>query len=208
MICSVFWCFSLQLCVVSFSLFRGQVPAEAENNYLAVAKTLEMYGVDLHPVFVSSALFILLSLIGYTDRFVIKFINNPAVYSIKIDDELLVFLFISLLMRGCFQGEKQSEYFLGLTPVGVVVYKNKTQVGKYFWWVMFKLNFSPTKWIIHPTLKTVSIFSPACHSKPTWMCFRMLLNFQNKSFKNMINAMIYVILWYMIEYDICHDMIL
>jgi len=32
-----------------------------------------------------------------------------------------------------FQGEKQSEYFLGLTPVGVVVYKNKTQVGKYFW---------------------------------------------------------------------------
>ncbi|KTG31130.1 hypothetical protein cypCar_00030062 [Cyprinus carpio] len=71
---------TIQGCVSS-SLFRGQVPAEAENNYLAIAKTLEMYGVDLHPVF----------------------------------------------------GEKQSEYFLGLTPVGVVVYKNKTQVGKYFW---------------------------------------------------------------------------
>lgn len=32
-----------------------------------------------------------------------------------------------------FQGENKSEYFLGLTPVGVVVYKNKKQVGKYFW---------------------------------------------------------------------------
>ncbi len=53
----------------------------------------------------------------------------------NIDDELLVFMFISLLMHECFQGEKQSEYFLGLTPVGVVVYKNKTQVGKYFWYV-------------------------------------------------------------------------
>ncbi|XP_038826138.1 band 4.1-like protein 4A isoform X4 [Salvelinus namaycush] len=58
----------------------GQVPSEAEANYLGIAKTLDMYGVDLHPVF----------------------------------------------------GENQSEYFLGLTPIGVVVYKNKAQVGKYF----------------------------------------------------------------------------
>ncbi|XP_016369744.1 band 4.1-like protein 4 isoform X2 [Sinocyclocheilus rhinocerous] len=71
----------------------GQVPAEAENNYLAIAKTLEMYGVDLHPVF----------------------------------------------------GEKQSEYFLGLTPVGVVVYKNKTQVGKYFWPRITKVHFKETQ---------------------------------------------------------------
>uniref|UniRef100_A0A8C2J7B2 Erythrocyte membrane protein band 4.1-like 4A n=1 Tax=Cyprinus carpio TaxID=7962 RepID=A0A8C2J7B2_CYPCA len=71
----------------------GQVPAEAENNYLAIAKTLEMYGVDLHPVF----------------------------------------------------GEKQSEYFLGLTPVGVVVYKNKMQVGKYFWPRITKVYFKETQ---------------------------------------------------------------
>ncbi|XP_076158716.1 band 4.1-like protein 4 [Alosa pseudoharengus] len=71
----------------------GQVPAEAELNYLGIAKTLEMYGVDLHPVF----------------------------------------------------GENHSEYFLGLTPVGVVVYKNKTQVGKYFWPRITKVYFKETQ---------------------------------------------------------------
>ncbi|XP_051971659.1 band 4.1-like protein 4 isoform X2 [Xyrauchen texanus] len=71
----------------------GQVPAEAEQNYLGIAKTLEMYGVDLHPVF----------------------------------------------------GEKQSEYFLGLTPVAVVVFKNKTQVGKYFWPRITKVYFKETQ---------------------------------------------------------------
>ncbi|XP_023652684.1 band 4.1-like protein 4 isoform X1 [Paramormyrops kingsleyae] len=72
---------------------KGQVPSEAELNYLRIAKTLEMYGVDLHPVF----------------------------------------------------GENQSEYFLGLTPVGVVVYKNKTQVGKYFWPRITKVHFKDTQ---------------------------------------------------------------
>ncbi|XP_006266323.2 band 4.1-like protein 4A isoform X2 [Alligator mississippiensis] len=67
----------------------GQVPSEAELNYLGVAKSLEMYGVDLHPVY----------------------------------------------------GENKSEYFLGLTPIGVVVYKNKKQVGKYFWPRITKVHF-------------------------------------------------------------------
>eukprot|EP00076_Gallus_gallus_P016572 XP_015135938.1 band 4.1-like protein 4A isoform X6 [Gallus gallus] len=71
----------------------GQVPAEAEANYLEVAKSLEMYGVDLHPVY----------------------------------------------------GENKSEYFLGLTPIGVVVYKNKKQVGKYFWPRITKVHFKETQ---------------------------------------------------------------
>nr|XP_055243529.1 band 4.1-like protein 4A isoform X4 [Gorilla gorilla gorilla] len=71
----------------------GQVPSEAELNYLRTAKSLEMYGVDLHPVY----------------------------------------------------GENKSEYFLGLTPVGVVVYKNKKQVGKYFWPRITKVHFKETQ---------------------------------------------------------------
>lgn len=71
----------------------GQVPAVAESNYLSVAKSLEMYGVDLHPVY----------------------------------------------------GENNSEYFLGLTPVGLVVYKNKKQVGKYFWPRITKIHFKETQ---------------------------------------------------------------
>uniref|UniRef100_A0A8C3LBJ5 Erythrocyte membrane protein band 4.1-like 4A n=1 Tax=Chrysolophus pictus TaxID=9089 RepID=A0A8C3LBJ5_CHRPC len=71
----------------------GQVPAEAEANYLEVAKSLEMYGVDLHPVY----------------------------------------------------GENKSEYFLGLTPIGVVVYKNRKQVGKYFWPRITKVHFKETQ---------------------------------------------------------------
>lgn len=71
----------------------GQTPSEAELNYLRIAKSLEMYGVDLHPVY----------------------------------------------------GENKSEYFLGLTPVGVVVYKNKKQVGKYFWPRITKVHFKETQ---------------------------------------------------------------
>ncbi|KAM9101600.1 band 4.1-like protein 4A [Sarcophilus harrisii] len=71
----------------------GLVPSEAEIKYLGIAKSLEMYGVDLHPVY----------------------------------------------------GEGKSEYFLGLTPVGVVVYKNKKLVGKYFWPRITKVHFKETQ---------------------------------------------------------------
>ncbi|XP_031414464.1 band 4.1-like protein 4 isoform X2 [Clupea harengus] len=102
----------------------GQVPAEAELNYLAIAKTLEMYGVDLHPVF----------------------------------------------------GESHSEYFLGLTPVGVVVYKNKTQVGKYFWPRITKVYFKETQFELRVVGKDCSETSFVFESptktacKNLWKC--------------------------------------
>ncbi|XP_072848564.2 band 4.1-like protein 4A isoform X1 [Pogona vitticeps] len=102
----------------------GQVPAEAELNYLGVAKTLEMYGVDLHPVY----------------------------------------------------GENRSEYFLGLTPVGVVVYKNKKQVGKYFWPRITKIHFKEAQFelrVLGKDCNETSFFFEA-HSKTAckhlWKC--------------------------------------
>ncbi|XP_047016892.1 band 4.1-like protein 4 isoform X4 [Ictalurus punctatus] len=102
----------------------GQAPSEAEMNYLSMAKTLEMYGVDLHPVF----------------------------------------------------GEKQSEYFLGLTPVGVVVYKNKSQVGKYFWPRITKVFFKETQFelrVLGKDCNETSFFFEApskASCKNLWKC--------------------------------------
>jgi hypothetical protein len=48
-------------------------------------------------------------------------------------NKLVVLGMYALFVCLPFQGENKSEYFLGLTPSGVVVYKNKKQVGKYFW---------------------------------------------------------------------------
>lgn len=45
----------------------------------------------------------------------------------------LFLMFILLQSHDSLQGENQTEYFLGPTPVGVVIYKNKVLVGKYFW---------------------------------------------------------------------------
>ncbi|XP_010155647.1 PREDICTED: band 4.1-like protein 4A, partial [Eurypyga helias] len=105
-------------------VYRGQVPAEAEVNYLGVAKSLEMYGVDLHPVY----------------------------------------------------GENKSEYFLGLTPIGVVVYKNKKQVGKYFWPRITKVHFKETQFelrVLGKDCNETSFFFEARNKitcKHLWKC--------------------------------------
>ncbi|KAK3097338.1 hypothetical protein FSP39_008795 [Pinctada imbricata] len=45
-------------------------------------------------------------------------------------------------------GEGNTEYFLGLTPTGIVVYKNKTKVGNYFWPRITKVTFKGKIFII------------------------------------------------------------
>nr|CAH7746836.1 unnamed protein product [Callosobruchus chinensis] len=67
----------------------GQLPAQAEINYLDKVKWLENYGIDLHPVV----------------------------------------------------GEDQVEYFLGLTPSGIIVLRNKNTVGNYYWPRITKIYF-------------------------------------------------------------------
>ncbi|XP_035876547.1 band 4.1-like protein 4A isoform X4 [Phyllostomus discolor] len=102
----------------------GQAPSDAELNYLRTAKSLEMYGVDLHPVY----------------------------------------------------GENKSEYFLGLTPVGVVVYKNKKQVGKYFWPRITKVHFKETQFelrVLGKDCNETSFFFEARNKtacKHLWKC--------------------------------------
>lgn len=79
----------------------GQLPSQAEMNYLDKVKWLENYGVDLHPVL----------------------------------------------------GEDHVEYFLGLTPSGIVVLRNKNTVGNYYWPRITKIYFKGRYFMLRVTDK-------------------------------------------------------
>nr|XP_023011642.1 band 4.1-like protein 4 [Leptinotarsa decemlineata]XP_023011643.1 band 4.1-like protein 4 [Leptinotarsa decemlineata]XP_023011644.1 band 4.1-like protein 4 [Leptinotarsa decemlineata] len=79
----------------------GQMPSQAELNYLDKVKWLENYGVDLHPVL----------------------------------------------------GEDHVEYFLGLTPSGIIVLQNKNTVGNYYWPRITKIYFKGRYFMLRVTDK-------------------------------------------------------
>lgn len=48
-------------------------------------------------------------------------------------DNTFFFLLFSLAIIILIQGEDSVEYYLGLTPSGVIVLRNKTTVAHYYW---------------------------------------------------------------------------
>ncbi|XP_069556872.1 band 4.1-like protein 4 isoform X2 [Brachyistius frenatus] len=73
-------------------------------------------------------------------------------------------------------GENQTEYFLGPTPDGVVIYKNKVLVGKYFWQRITKLHFRHETFelrVFGKNSSETSFFfqtSDRCDCKRLWRC--------------------------------------
>ncbi len=54
------------------------------------------------------------------------------------------------------KGEDNVDYFLGLTPAGIIVLRNKTKVGNYFWPRISKLTYKNKYFMIRVKNKTVS----------------------------------------------------
>jgi hypothetical protein len=48
------------------------------------------------------------------------------------------------------------EYFVGLTPTGISVYRNKTKISSYFWPRIYKIDFKDTKFYLTVIDKSVS----------------------------------------------------
>ena len=53
-------------------------------------------------------------------------------------------------------GEGSLEYFLCLTPTGVVVYRNKQKVGNYFWPRITKITYKGKMFLLRVKDKNVS----------------------------------------------------
>ncbi|KAM4532170.1 band 4.1-like protein 4 [Fundulus diaphanus] len=73
-------------------------------------------------------------------------------------------------------GENHTEYFLGPTPVAVVIFKNKVLVGKYFWQRITKLRFKGETFELQVSCRHGSETSfffqtyDRCDCKRLWRC--------------------------------------
>ena len=57
------------------------------------------------------------------------------------------------------QGEDNIEYYLGLTPSGIIVLRNRSKVGNYFWPRITKIYFKGKYFMLRVRDKNVSITS-------------------------------------------------
>lgn len=55
-----------------------------------------------------------------------------------------------------FKDENNIEYFIGLTPTGISVYRNKTKISSYFWPRIYKIDYKDTKFYLTVVDKSVS----------------------------------------------------
>lgn len=55
-----------------------------------------------------------------------------------------------------FQGEDNIEYYLGLTPSGIIVLRNRSKVGNYFWPRITKIYFKGKYFMLRVRDKNVS----------------------------------------------------
>lgn len=80
--------------------------------------------------------------------------NNSNFKSVSIVSQF----YITSIVR-VFQGEDNVEYFLGLTPSGIVVLRNKTTVAYYYWPRIAKVYFKGRYFMLRVCDKNVRYFS-------------------------------------------------
>lgn len=100
-------------------LHRGQLPADAEYNYLEHAKKLYMYGVDIHKATVC------------------LFLNE--MYFWKVENKIINFTF---------QDSTGKEISLGVTSLGLAVYQNTVRMNVFSWTKMVKISFKRKEFFI------------------------------------------------------------
>ncbi len=59
--------------------------------------------------------------------------NRPLCFFVLQMLEYICQIHVTCIVIFLLQGEDNIEYFLGLTPSGIIVLRNRTKVGNYFW---------------------------------------------------------------------------
>ena len=78
---------------------------------------------------------------------------HPVIVSVLTFAHGCIFSYLLFLFK---QGEDNIEYFLGLTPSGIIVLRNRNKVGNYFWPRISKIYFKGKYFMLRVRDKNVS----------------------------------------------------